>query len=206
MTLSEEEEEEEEKVPGEINAIRTENEKEIELTVYGETKENVKQAEESLKKLIDLQFVTDVFEDDKIGMLSETEEMTLQKKAHQLQLEFNIDLVLKCIQLKGSKESISDMRVKIVEVLNQVDKEASRKAQAEIILNVVQWKRMDSSETPYDPLTNLEIEEAYSAGKPEYVFKHPHSTKRFMIDFQKMEEIDHAMNNQTCRVKRIIEG
>ena len=80
-------------------------------------------------------------------------------------------------------------------------KEASRKQHAETVMKVVQWKRMDSSETPYDPLTNLEIEEAHNAGQPRYIFKH--GAESFTIDFKKMEEIDHAMNNQTCKVKRI---
>ena len=179
---------------------------ETELRIYGETEENVMKADESLNKLINKQFLTDDIEDEKIAMLTHTHEKALQREARRSQLTIDIDRALKLIQLQGNTEQIQIMKFKVFEVLNEIEKEASRKSQAETMQKIVQWKRMDSSQTPYDPLTNLEIEEAYSKGIPEYEFKDENSGEHFTIHFKKLEETDHTMQDQKCKVKRIAEG
>ena len=65
---------------------------------------------------------------------------------------------------------------------------------------------MTHSQTPYDPLTNLEIEEAYTKGKMRYEFDDKTSGENFTIHFKRMEETDHTMQRQKCKVKRIVEG
>ena len=181
-------------------------EEEIELRIYGETEENVRNADDFLNKVIDMQFMTEDYKDDKIGILSGNQEKVLREEAHQLQLVFDMDRTLKCIHLRGSKKNISDMKVKIVKVLNQAEVEARKKVEAVTLMKSVQWKRLLPFETPYDPLINLEIEKAYCQRKPNFVFKQPQSAENFTIDFKKMEETDHTMQNQTCRVKRVVEG
>ena len=181
-----------------------ENEPKMELRIFGETEENVKSAEDSLRSLISKQFKTDDLEDDRISLLKRNQEKFLQEKARGLLLKFRIDRNLNSIELRGSKDSINEMRVEIEKALSQVDKDASRKGQAETLRKVVQWKRQDSNEMEYDPETNLEIEEAYNEKKPTYTFKD--SVEHFTIDFKKMEEIDHTIGDKTCRVKRVTEG
>ena len=66
-------------------------------------------------------------------------------------------------------------------------------------MKTVQWKRQDSTETEYDPLTNLEIEESYQAKDSSYTFKSE-------VFFGKMEEVDHVMRDQKCKVRRITIG
>ena len=181
-----------------------ENETGMELRIFGETEESVKSAEDSLHSLISRQFKTDDFEDDRISSLKRSQEKLLQEKAHGLLLKFRIDRNLNSIELRGSKDSIAEMRVEIEKALSQVDKDASRKGQAETLRKIVQWKRQDSNEMEYDLETNLEIEEAYNEKKPKYTFQN--SAEHFTIDFNKMEEIDHKMGDKTCRVKRVTEG
>ena len=197
-----EEEGEEEDEAMEVDA--EDNGTETELRVYGETEENVKAAMDTLNKLINMQFKTEHYEDDRISSLGRKQEKMLRDEARQLQLVFSIDRVLNIIELKGSKESIAEMKTKIVKVLGQVEKEAARKEEAERFIKIVQWKRSD--DTPYDPETNLEIEEAYNKKEPKYTFKSSVSGEHFTIDFNKMEEIDHAMKDQKCKVKRVTEG
>lgn len=156
-------------------------------------------SESTLQVVEVTQLKPDGYKDDKIAMLNQTQERILREKARQLRLVFHIDRALKYIRLKGSQKGISLMKATITEIF-------SRMQQAEMMMKLVQWKRMDSSKTPYDPLTNLEIEEAYCSGMPKYVFKHPQSADSFTIDFVKMKEINHTMNNQTCQVKRIAQG
>ena len=188
----------------EMDVEAQDTESEIELHIFGETEENVKGAEDSLNMLINMQFRTEDLPNPKVSQLNQSQERVLREEARRLQLGFDIDRALNNIQLKGSKENIAEMKVKIMEVFSQVEKEAARKATADTMAKVVQWKRMDSSETPYDAETNLDIEEAYCQGNPSYKFST--SAENFTIDFKKMEEVDHGMGGKVYKVKRIPEG
>ena len=95
---------------------------------------------------------------------------------------------------------------KIKDALYKAEKEDNRKAQAETVMKTVQWVRQDSSETHYDPVTNLEIEEAYGNIKPTYEFKNTDSGEHFTINFKQMAEIDHTMQDEKCKVRRVVEG
>ena len=196
--LGGEEEDEAMEVDAEDNGTETE------LRVYGETEENVKAAVDSLNRLIYMQFKSEDYEDERISSLGRRQEKMLRDEARQLQLVFAIDCSLNLIELKGSKDSIAEMKAKIVKVLGQVEKEAARKEEAKRFMKIVQWKRSD--DTPYDPETNLEIDEAYTNKEPKYTFRSSVSGEHFTIDFKKMEEFDHAMKDQRCKVKRITEG
>ena len=182
----------------------------LELRIYGETQECVKSAEESLYSLINRQFKTEEIDDVRIGLLQKSQEAVLKMEAKKMQLTFRIDRNLNIIELKGSKESISDMRIKVIEVMNKVEKEDSRKKQAETMKKNVQWKRQESTEVciDYDPLTNLKIEEKYhaSGGKSAYTFQDDVSREHFTIDFQRMVEIDHTMGGSKCEVRRVTIG
>jgi poly [ADP-ribose] polymerase 10/14/15 len=180
----------------------------LELRIYGETQEYVKSAEESLYSLINRQFKTEEIEDERIGLLSESQKVYLQKEAHKMQLTFRMDRNLNLIELKGSKESISEMKFKVHAVMTKVESEANREKQAETMKKTIKWLRQDSNDPDYEPLTNLEIEEKYhaSGGKSDYTFKDDVSGEHFTIDFQKMIEIDHTMGDKTCEVRRVTTG
>ena len=98
--------------------------------------------------------ISDEVEDERVEMLTHTHEQVLQKEARRLQLTIVIDRALNRIQLQGKTELIQLMKFKVFEVLNEFEKEATRKSQAETMRKLVQWKQMDSSQTPYDPLSN----------------------------------------------------
>ena len=156
--------------------------------------------------LISEQFTTEEYEHESIRLLHKNEEKALKIEARKMQLVFRIDRNLNSIELKGSKESISEMKLKIKDALNKAEKEDNRKAQAETVMKTVQWVRQDPSETHYDPVTNLEIEEAYRSGKPTYEFKNTDSGEHFTINFKQMAEIDHTMQDEKCKVRRVVEG
>ena len=180
----------------------------LELRIYGETQEYVKSAKESLYSLINRQFKTEEIEDERIGLFSESQKVYLQKEAHKMQLTFRMDRNLNLIELKGSKESISEMKFKVHAVMTKVESEANREKQAETMKKTIKWLRQDSNDPDYEPLTNLEIEEKYhaSGGKSDYTFKDDVSVEHFTIDFQKMIEIDHTMGDKTCEVRRVTTG
>ena len=179
----------------------------IELRIYGETRESVKSAEDSIHELISRQFKAETFDDDRISLLQPSEEKLLRSEAHRKQIIFRIDRNLNSIELKGSKEGISEMKLRIIATLSKLKEETSRRAQAETMMKAVQWHRQDSNDTPYDALTNLEIEEEYhtSGGRSSYTFKDVKSKEHFTIDFPTMVEKDHAMGKE-YKVRRITIG
>ena len=183
-----------------------EHETEMELRIFGETEECVKSAERSIYTLINKQFKTEDFEDERISLLSRIQERKVEQEARRLQLVFHIDRNLNTAELKGSKDNIAEMRVIIEKALTQVEMEASRKAQAETMMKNVQWKRQDSNETEYAPETNLEIEETYHKGESSYTFEDSRSGEHFTIDFKAMEEIDHTLGDRKCKIKRNTTG
>ena len=177
-----------------------------ELRIFGETEEQVLSAENSLNTLIKKQFTTVEIEDDRICLLHEIQETDLELKARRMQIVFHIDRNLSSIELKGSKESIAEMKLKILDALNKAEKEASRKTQAETMMQTVKWVRQDSSETQYDPVTNLEIEAASRSGNSTYKFTDAVSGENFTINFKEMVEIDHTMGDKKFYVQRVVEG
>ena len=190
----------------EVDAPDNNNMEDIELRIFGETEQSVKSAEDSVHSLISKQFITDEIEDERINLLKRNQESTLQNAARRMQLTFRIDRNLNSIELKGSKEGIAEMKLKVFKELNKAEKDTSRKAQAETMMKTVQWKRQDSTETEYDPITNLEIEESYQAKDSSYTFEQSASGEDFTIFFGKMEEVDHAMRDKKYKVKRITIG
>ena len=175
----------------------------IELRIYGETSESVKSAEASIHQLINRQFNNaETIHDDRISLLQPSEEKFLRSEAHRKQIMFHMDRNLNTIELKGSKEHLCEMNFQIQVTLSKLM--TIRRAQAETMMKTVQWRRQD---TPYDLLTNLEIEEKYhtSEGRSNYTFKDVKSGGNFTIDFPRMVEIDHAIGKE-YKVRRIIIG
>ena len=113
----------------------------IELRIFGETEDQVQSAVTSINRLISKQFTTEEYEHESIRLLHKNEENALKLEARKLQLVFRIDRNLNSIELKGSKESISEMKLKIKDALYKAVKEDSRKAQAETVMKTVQWVR-----------------------------------------------------------------
>ena len=157
---------------------------------------------QSLNRLIDKRFLTDYYEDPKIGSLTRDQEKKLRAEAHRLQLKLKVDRGISSIELKGNKESIAVMKHKIGEILRQIEK----KAQAETMKSIVQWKRMDSNDTTvYPPEINLEIEEAYKKKQPTCTIEIATSGEHYTINFSKMEETDHKLRKKH-KVIRVTTG
>jgi poly [ADP-ribose] polymerase 10/14/15 len=166
----------------------------IELRIFGETQGCVKSAESKIRELIKKQFKTETMNIKSIHLLKESQERFLVRKAREKQLAFCVDRKSNTIQLKGNKDSIAEMKLEIQTALGRVEK-------AETVMKTVQWKRLGPTVTSYDSLMNLEIEEMFES-KPSHTFKDDVSKEHFTIDFKTMEEIDHAMRDKRCKVKR----
>ena len=173
----------------------------IELVIYGETQGAVQKAVERLLKMIDDQFITDKVEDANVDKLSQSEIDNLEDMSKQLHVEIDINpFPLSLIRLKGDKTNVHKMKCYVIETLAELEKKIIKQREAENTQKLVQWKRMDSQETPYDVTENYEIELAYKAQKTEY--RHRTTAEHYTVDFATMEEIDHNSKDR-FPVKRV---
>ena len=167
----------------------------IELVIYGETQGAVQRAVERLLRMIDDQFITDKVEDPNVDKLTQSEIDNLEDTSKQLHVEININPApLNLIRLKGDKANVYKIKCYVIETLAELEKRIFMQREAENMQKLVQWKRMDSQETPYDMAENYEIELAYSAKKPLY--RHHTGAEHYTIDFKKMEEMDHTYHDR----------
>ena len=175
--------------------------RDIELVIYGETQRAVQRAVEKLQSFIDDQFITDRVVNTNVDNLTQSEIKKLEATSKQMHVELDINFApLNFIRLKGDRADVLKMKGCIIETLSEIEKRILMQREAENMQKLVQWKRMDSQETPYDVTENYEIELAYNDQRPYTV----HTTaEHYTVDFTTMEEIDHNNNDERFPVVRV---
>ena len=91
------------------------------------------------------------------------------------------------------------MKFHIIETLSEFEKRVCMQREAEQMQKIVQWKRMDSQETPYDMMVNYQAELAHKVNKPS--FTHHTAAEYYTVDLKKMQEIDHFSKETFCVVR-----
>ena len=178
--------------------------KELEVRIYGEKETHVQKAEKMLQKIIKDQFVNENVDDPNIDNLTPEQTRELEKKSRELQVEIEINPhPLNYIRLRGDKGDVAQMKFEILWTLSRLDKDAGRIREAKQLHRVVQWKRQDSQGTwnEYDPIVNLEIEQAFKTPHIAHEHQDPAKSESFTIDFKEMEETDH-ISQDTYKVRR----
>lgn len=174
--------------------------REIELVIYGETQGAVQKAEEKLQRIIDDQFITDKVDDPNIDQLAQSDIAKLEAMSKQMHVELDFNRApLNFIRLKGDKTDVHKMKFHIIETLSEFEKRVCTQREAEQMQKIVQWKRMDSQETPYDMMINYQVELAHKANKPSYT--HQTAAEYYTVDLKKMQEIDHLNKETFCVVR-----
>ena len=175
--------------------------RDIELVIYGETQGAVQRAVKKLQSFIDDQFITDRVVNTNVDNLTQSEIKKLEATSKQMHVELDINFApLNFIRLKGDRADVLKMKGHIIEMLSEIEKRILMQREAANMQKLVQWKRMDSQETPYDVAENYEIELAFSDQKPYTVHT---TTEHYTVDFTTMEEIDHNNNDERFPVVRV---
>lgn len=177
--------------------------KELRIIIYGDNEKTVADVEKEVDSLIEENFTTEEVDDPNVDKLSKSEVQKLKQKGKELQVFIEIDSApLNRIHLKGDRADVQQMKCYIIELFSEYEKNVSRKREAEQLYQLIRWKRMDSSESEYDPETNYEIEQAYKSNKPTHTIKDHFEGQNFTIDFNKLLAIDHNNQGSTVNVRR----
>ena len=170
---------------------------ELEIKLFGETEDAVKNAERKVEILIDETFSDKNIDDPLIETLPEEEVHKLRMKCREMHVEITVDRsILRRIRLKGNRTSVDEMYGIVNEVLREYEKNVSKMKQAKQIFQNVRWKRMDSDESDYSEMENFEIETAYQAKLSTCTFGTMDSPEHYTIDFRKELETDHNERTQ----------
>ncbi len=194
-------------VPESIPFTDEEMYRELEVNIYGESRESVTKAEEDIHKLINDRFTTKKVDTPFIDQIPESEVTKLKRRGRELQVEIDIDRApLNRIRLKGTKDDVSELELELHQLLAKVERELTKKettkVSAEQLCKLIQWKWIDNQgdSIDYDVEENYEIEQAYRNKQPVYTRRT--SSEHFMIDFSKEVERD-ILNRTTAKVQRV---
>ena len=171
--------------------------KQLQLTIFGETERSVQEAEKMLEKIIEDQFIEDQIDDPNVSNLPQSELQMLDTIAEKLEVQLQVfTSPLNTIRFKGPSAEVLQMKYKIQQALSSCVKQIGKRKEAEQLQKLIQWKRLNPNPQAYDPETNFEIEQSFTGGQKQYVHQ------AFTIDFDKMEGEDH-WTNDTFKVERI---
>ena len=113
------------------------------------------------------------------------------------------------IQLKGSKRDVDPLKSEIQDKLHAVERAESRQKEAELMTAKFQWKWKDEHGTlhNYDPMVNLNIEEAHHQKREKCSVRvcFDRGTREGAIDLKRMIETDQATAKCFSVVRHIVE-
>ncbi len=177
--------------------------KEMEVRIYGATEASVTKVEETLYKVIEVHLATDTMEISNLDNLPQSVMNELYSMSRQMQVDIEINRhPLNYIRIRGSKTDVAQFKAAVTQTLAKFDKNASKVRESKTLYQTVRWKRQDSQEdwVDYDPLPNLEIEQAYQRQDPRYTYKG--KSESYVVDFKKEVEVD-STSKAICKVKRV---
>ena len=111
----------------------------------------------------------DFVQNDKIDMLSSEAQLKLEEMASGRGVQLSIDRApINKATFKGALADVTVLKQVVSWELQAIERNESRKKEAELLTSIIQWQWKDSTEQfqDYSPEINLKIEEAHKEGKP----------------------------------------
>ena len=142
------------------------------ILVYAGSQEIVHDVVEHIKKLIDESCVTEEVQDARVDALSTAVERNWQDFAKQLHVKLSIDRApFNKIKIQGDRVDVSTIKEAIMKHFFALEMEQKQITQAELMTSTIQWQWKDSQGQfqNYEPLVNLQIEEAHREGTARVV-------------------------------------
>ena len=159
------------------------------ISVYAGSEQIVRDVVDHIRKIIDASCVTEEVHDARVDDLPTAVEQNLQDFAKQLHVKLSIDRApFNKIKIQGDKVDVSTIMGAIKENFFELEIYEKRITQAELMTSTVQWQWKDSQGQfqNYEPMINLQIEEAHKAGNTRVVVTTDEGPK--VIDLQNMTE------------------
>ena len=122
------------------------------------------------------------------------------------QMSHNLDVKLEqpescCIRLEGLPKDVMNVSTEVNSIITEQLKREYDEDKAEQMFRTVRWNVISTlgNEKPFDKIANLEIELAYKAKKPSFLFTH--QNQRAEINFD-TNEVTILKNGRKKRVRR----
>ena len=128
--------------------------------------------------------------DEKINKLSAKVEVELVRQAEKHHVRISIDRApLNRVRFIGERADVLTMKDALWQELRRIENEEKRDKVAELLTSKFQWQWKDDNGDfhDYEPITNLEIEEAFSGGR-QSINIHTEEGPR-AINFSRMSEL-----------------
>ena len=159
------------------------------IQIYAEDMEKVTKTKDRLQRMIDDQFTSDQLTDNVISRLSTKQKDYFKGIAEQKHIEITIATGkdLSCIQLRGDRNDVADLKFEIQCYLNHIHAFESMQREAKLLQDKVKWQWLSNTYEyeDYDVLTNYRIEQAYQNDRDMmFVDKTDEDYEQF--DFKKM--------------------
>ena len=171
------------------------------IHIYSPTYQSAKSAEKQLMRSVKSQFVTKTVSEPIIATLSDDAVSKFEEIANPHSVDIHIDRDLHFVRLHGYQSDVRKVNDKVLDVLADVNQEKIMRDCAKVVFKFINWVRNVSEEMKevYDEVTSFEIEQAYQQ-KIEY--ESSNNTKKFVIDFETMEERD-LVTGDVVKVLRV---
>ena len=137
------------------------------VSVYAGSQQTALNAVAQICRIIDQTIVNEEVNDELIHDLPTADEENLQDFAKQLHVRLTIDrATINKIKIRGDKVDVAVIKGAVMDSLFKLKLQKKRKTDAILMSGNFQWQWKDSQGQfqNYEPLVNLEIEEAYNKG------------------------------------------
>ena len=159
------------------------------IKVYAGDTSAIDRVFQSVDEVIAEMIQEEYVEDERINKLSAKAEAELERQAESRHVRISIDKApLNQVRFNGERADVLAMRIALKEELSIIENKEKREKEAELMTSKLQWQWKDANGDfqNYEPMINLEIEEAFSQSK-QSVRMHMEEGPR-TINFEEMKE------------------
>ena len=165
------------------------------ISVYAGSQQIASDVVAHINQMIDESSVTEEVCHAKIDELPHTVEQTLQDFAKQLHVKLTIERApFNKVKIRGDKADVATIKTAVMEGLFKLEMKEKRKTEAELLVGTTQWQWKDAQGEfqNYEPLVNLQIEEAHRKGHTRVAIESNDGAKDIDIGSMK-ESSQHTM-------------
>ena len=173
------------------------------ISIYASSASVVGLVMKNVTAIIEDLYRQEEIHDEKISKLATRAIRRLEGLAVDHHVKITIDKApINSVKLKGDKTDVEKMKQCVKDELQNIEKEEGRIKEAEMMKNAIQWQWKDDKGKfqDYEPMLNLEIEEAYKRG--DGVIKIDTEEGRRKINFKKQTETGESPPFDSTDIKR----
>ncbi|XP_069139916.1 uncharacterized protein [Argopecten irradians] len=148
----------------------------LSLWILGTCDDNIDDAIQGIKDLIDRQYLSKKIQDTLVAQLNDNEVKEVKKLSKDYLITISVNKQTSAIELEGPMEEVDKAMNEIHKLITHYQMERHKDSEAEHYLRFVQWfyKEIDSQGMPvlskYPPRNNMALENSRKGNHPKYRF------------------------------------